>query len=108
MTNILYYQYFYRYREKRKQVKNLVDSLQYTDAKTRLENDIIEQSNFYPDIDINKDFNFGEKLLMQHAINHLNPVINKNDPTYIDENGNIKHQSDIVKNILVETPEQNN
>ena len=108
MTNILYYNYFYRFREKRKQVKNLVDSLQYITARIRLQNDIAEQSNFYPNIDNKKDFNYGEKLLMQHSLNHLNAVINKNDPPFIDENGNLKHQSDIVKEALIEPAEQNN
>ena len=102
MTSYLFYNYYYRYREKRKQAKNLVDSTQYIDARTRLENDIIEHESFYPN---NKpDFNHNEKLLMIHAVNHLNPTINKNDPIFFDENGNTRHQSDIVKEALLQSP----
>lgn len=43
---------------------------------------------------------------MKHALNHLNAVINKNDPSYIDGNGQVKRQSDIVKNSLQEIPDQ--
>lgn len=78
-------------------------------AKALLENIIDEYNNKYPpDNENKKDFNYGEKLLMNHALNHLNAVINKNDPPYIDSNGITRHQSDIVKNALVEIPEQEN
>lgn len=109
LTSYLYYQYYYRYRSTRKDVvKPLVDSSNFVTAKTRLENSIQEQNNFYPDMDTKKDFNYGEKIMMQHALNHLNAAINKDDPPYIDTaTGTIKHQSDIVKEALLQTPKNN-
>ena len=101
MTSFLYYQYYYRYREKRKQVKNLVDSNNNVGAKTMLESAITEHNSFYNNG--KKDFNYGEKLMMDHAQRHLDTVINQNDPEFFD-NGIVKHQSDIVKDALLRVP----
>lgn len=101
---IILHNYYYRYRTVRKDVvKPLVDSTNYNTAKTVLENAIQEQNIFYPNMDIKKDFNYGEKIMMEHAKRHLDAVIDKNDPEFLD-NGIIKHQSDIVKSALLQTP----
>ena len=108
MTNYLLYNYYYRYRQLRKNIKDIVDTENYVEARNQLESAIAEQSNFYPNIDIKKDFNYGEKLMMDHADRHLGAVIDQEDPEFIDsQTGQIKHQSDIVKDSLLYTPKQN-
>lgn len=104
MVGIIVYQYFFRYKAIRKDVvKPLVDATDYNTAKTKLENSIQEQTSFYPNMDVKKDFNYGEKIMMEHAKRHLDAVIDKNDPAF-NESGIIKHQSDIVKSALLQTP----
>ena len=102
MTNILYHNYFYRYREARKQIKAVADTANYVEAKTRLDALIAEHESNYPILA--KDFNFGERLMMEHAQRHLQTVIDKNDPEFVDMNGNIGHQSDIAKEALLQVP----
>jgi hypothetical protein len=105
LTNIYLHNYYYRYSEQRKQAKNLVDSANYTQAKTKLVDAITEHITLYPDSDTKRDFNFGEKIIMQHALNHLNTVIDLSDPIYFDSIAlGTKHQSDIVKDSLLMTP----
>jgi hypothetical protein len=101
LTSLLLYNYYYRYREKRKQVKNLVDSNNNVGAKTMLESAITEHNSFYNNG--KKDFNYGEKIMMEHAKRHLDDVIDKNDPEFLD-GITIKHHSDIVKSALLQTP----
>jgi hypothetical protein len=102
MTNLLVHNYYYRYREKRKQIKEqLIDTENYEEAKTRLEEAITEHETKYPVLQ--RDFNYGERLVMDHALRHLNTVIGQNDPGFTD-NGQIKHQSDIVKEVLLQNP----
>lgn len=84
----------------------MVDATNYQTARTNLQNSLAEHIQKYPNADTRRDFNFGEKTLIIHALNHLNAVINKNDPPYKDENGITKHQSDIVNSTLLETPKQ--
>ena len=100
LNNIFYYSYFYRYREKRKQIKAVVD-IDFVAAKNMLDAAIAEHISFFPNL--KKDFNYGERLMMEHANRHLETVIDKNDPAY-DDNGIIKHQSDIVKEALLRVP----
>lgn len=98
---------YYRYSSIRKDVvKPLVDNSQYQTAKTQLEDAITEHNNFFPDLNTQRNFNFGEKIIMEHAKNHLDSVISDIDPPFIDSDGQIKHQSDIVKEALVYTPKQ--
>lgn len=105
LVNIIIYDKYHKYREKRNSIKNnFVDSAQYETAKSELENSLTELNNIYPNIDNIKDFNYGEKIIMKHALNHLNAVINKDDPSFIDGNGQLKHQSDIVKESLLRQP----
>jgi hypothetical protein len=106
LTNILLYGYYYRFKEHRKQIKNLVDTGQdYTLALSKLTTAIQEHNTKYPNNN-KRDFNFGEKITMEHAKDHLEAVIDKNDPSFIDSNGNIKHQSDLVKEGLLHQPKQ--
>jgi len=103
---LLVFEYYYnRYRQQRQNCKALVDSSNYITARTQLQNMIAEHQQKYPDSDTKKDFNYGEKLMIQHALNHLNSVIDRNDPPFGD-NGVIKHQSDIVKESLLQIPKQ--
>lgn len=105
MTNYLYYNYYYRYRELRKQIKTIVDNQSYIEAKTKLETAIAEHQSKFPDSDTRLDFNYGEKIIMNHALAHINTVINNNDPSFINSNdGTIGQHSDIVKSALVYTP----
>ena len=105
-ANILINNYYYRYRQQRKNCKSLVDAQNYTQARTQLQNMIAEHIQKYPDSATKRDFNYGEKLIIQHALNHINATIRKNDPPFIDHTGELKHQSDIVKSALVEVPDQ--
>lgn len=109
MTNLIIHEYYYRYRERRQLIKNqLVDIGNYTEAKTQLENTIAEHNQKYPTevTDTRKDFNYGEKIMMNHALNHLNAVIDQNDPSFInsDDGSTTGHQSDIVKEALLHVP----
>ena len=108
MTSILIHEYFYRYRQQRKLVKDIVDIGNYQAAKTKLETTIAEFDTKYPVLNLNKkDFNYGEKLMMNHAKRHLDTVIDKNDPPFVESTtGETKHQSDIVKEALLQTPKQ--
>lgn len=106
-ANLLLHNYYYRYRQKRQLVKALVESLNYTQAKTDLEASILEQETFYPNMEITRDFNFGENIMQKHALAHLNTVIDDNDPPYLDRSTQeTKHQSDIVKDTLDRIPKQ--
>ena len=105
-TSLLVYNYYYRYREHRKQTKVLVDAAEYVEAKTKLEAAIAEYNNKYSGSE-RRDFNYGEKLMMNHAKSHLDAIIDQNDPSFIDSaTGETKHQSDIVKEALLQTPKQ--
>ena len=108
MTNLLLYEYYYRYGEHRKQTKILVDAANYEEAKTKLETVIAEHESKYSNAELlaRKDFNYGEKLILDHIKLHLDTVIENSDPTFTDINGQIKHQSDIVKDELLREPEQ--
>ena len=108
LTNILFYENYYKYREVRKQTKTLVDATNYTDAKTKLDSAIAEHTTKYGSTQSMKlsrpDFNYGERIAMQHAQRHLNTVIDKNDPPFIYEDGSTGHHSDIVKQALSHIP----
>lgn len=100
-TSLILYQYYYRYKQFRKNIKTLVDSLDYTEAQTELETRIAEQQNFYGLSLSNSEFNALENSEMIHANTHLDAVIDQNDPPYIDtDTQQTKHQSDIVKDSL--------
>lgn len=109
MTNILYYNNFYRYRESRKQIKNIVDTANFVEAKTRLDELIAEHELNYPTL--KRDFNYGERIMMEHAQRHLEAVIDQNDPTFgltspddiTTSIGTGKH-SDKVKEALLQNP----
>lgn len=101
---LLHYSYLFRYREIRKQTKILVDIDNYVEAKTKLDTAIQEHISFYPDADQRRDFNYGEKIMMNHALAHLNAVIDKGDPTFINNDGSTGHHSDIVKEGLLHIP----
>ncbi len=109
LTNILFYGYYYHYRELRKQCKVLVDSSNYIDAKTKLDSAITEHNTKYGiTVEQKRDFNYGERIMMEHTQLHLNTVIDKNDPSFliqaIDGTTTTGHHSDIVKDALVRIP----
>lgn len=106
MTNLLLHNYYYRYREKRLLIKNqLVDTGNYEEARTQLQATISEHELKFPAAETRKDFNYGEQIMMEHALRHLNAVIDRDDPEYFDTQiGQIKHQSDIVKEALERVP----
>ena len=103
MTNLLLHNYYYRYRGQRKLVRDIiVGTGDFVGAKTKLDSVIIEYNSKYSGSD-KKDFNYGEKIMLIHARDHLNAVIDKNDPGFFD-NGVLKHHSDIVKEGLLRVP----
>jgi hypothetical protein len=81
----------------------LVDANNFVDARTRLETSLNEHIAKFPDADTRLDFNYGEKIMMNHALRHVIAVIDKNDPEFND-NGVTKHHSDIVKDALMRVP----
>lgn len=109
---LLHYSHLFRIRERRKQTKNLVDSENYSQALNSLNEILEEQSNFYTDelIEQRKDFQYGEKIQIEQARNHLEQiVIGDNNPNYyaVDRETNtyqIKPHSEKVKQILNNTP----
>lgn len=105
MTNYLLYNYYYRYRQLRKNTKAVVDTEDYVQAQTELNNIIAEHETKYPDSGTKLDFNYGEKIMMDHAKRHLGAVIDQDDPGFFD-NGVLSHQSDIVKEALLQVPKQ--
>ena len=101
------HEYYYRYRQQRKLVKDIVDVGNYQAAKTKLETTIAEFDIKYPAVLNKRDFNYGEKLIMNHANRHLDTVIDKNDPPFVESTtGEIQNQSDIVKEVLLQTPKK--
>lgn len=94
------------YRLRKENIKRKVDLQNYQTAKTELENTITEQESSYSYTFINKKKEYGENIILKHALNHLNEVIDKEDPSFIDtsNNGEIKHHSDIVKDALLREP----
>lgn len=106
-ANLFIHEYYYRYRQYRKQIKDIVDAANYIDARNQLNAAIAEHEAKYPFeefLEQKRDFNFGERSLMVHANNHLNTVIDDNDPAYLDIDNTIKHHSDIVRQELLAVP----
>lgn len=87
----------------------MVDAASYTDARNRLNTAVAEhESKYSPEfLQSRLDFNFGENIMMRHAKRHLDIAITDNDPPFIDGDGSIKHQTDIVKNALLQVPKTN-
>lgn len=101
--------YYYRYSQHRKNVKQNIDTANYTEAKTQLDNIITEHESKFPDAETKKDFNYGEKLILTQARNHIQEaLINENNPDlyFVDDNFNrtLGKHSDQVNQILSQTP----
>ncbi len=94
------------YSLQKESIKRKVDLQNYETAKTELESTIAEQESSYSYTFINKKKQYGDNIILKHALNHLNEVIDKEDPSFIDtsNNGEIKHHSDIVKEALQREP----
>jgi len=116
LTNILLHNYYYRYSQYRKNVKQDVDSANYAAAKTQLDNIITEHETKFPDTETRKDFSFGERNILIRARNHIQQiVIEHGNPNYYDvdydESNNytvtIKPHSEKVKEILNSVPKTN-
>ena len=82
-ANIIINNYYYRYRQQRKNCKDLVDANNLQQAKTILQNSIIEHQNTFPNSDTRRDFNWEEKLKMKHALDHL--TVFENHTNLIDQ-----------------------
>lgn len=98
MVNILIHEYYYRYRQFRKNIKNTVDSANYVQARTELTNLITEHESKFPDSDSTKDFNWGEKIMMTHAKRHVDAILTQDVSGYLDIH------IDTVKDALVRVP----
>jgi hypothetical protein len=110
LTNLLLYGYYYRYRELRKQVKALVDIADYIEAKADLDAALVEHLAKYGDLpEQRRDFNYGERIIMNHAKAHLDTVLDQDDPSFIIDlmDGSpttVGRHSDIVKDTLLVVP----
>jgi ribosomal protein L22 len=112
LTSILLHNYYYRYSQQRKNVKQEIENGNYVQAKNQLDNVITEHQSKFPNAETRKDFNYGEKLILTQAKNHIQEaLIDENNPDLylVDPITNVvtlgKH-SDQVKKILSHTPKQ--
>lgn len=87
--------------------KNLITSIQvedYLQAYSDISNVITEQEQFYPNLNTQRNFNFGENRIMKHMINHLEGLVEKGDSQVIEKEKEgaptIKNQSDLVIEII--------
>lgn len=68
------YGYYYKYGEERKQIKNLVQSDAYTEARNRIDTVIAEHDNYMNSRNIPNDrnsFTSADNLSLKHASDHL-------------------------------------
>lgn len=91
---------------KKENIKRKVDLENYSNALSELQSNIAELESSYAYTFINKKEKYGEHINLKHAQAHLNTVIDKDDPEFFDNNGEIKHQSDIVKEALLYQPKR--
>lgn len=104
MTNLIIHEYYYRYQEQRKQIKNILDSGNFEEARTKLNTVLAEHQSKYPwqSVNTRKDFNFGESIILRHAKKHLDFAIDVQNNTFQDENGNIFYLTDKVKRQIID------
>lgn len=90
MTNsIILYSYYYKYREHRKQIKNLVQSNSFTEGRNKIDAVIAEHDNYVNSRGIqNNGNNFTslDNLSLKHASDHLEfaPVYEEQKQATID------------------------
>ena len=108
MTNLLLHNYYYRYKEHRKQLKNNINVDDFTGAKAILDSVVAEHDNKYPlGLMMSRvDFNLGEHFILYHAKRHIDEYILNGDSPYIDKDGNPKTQKDNILEILELSPKQ--
>jgi hypothetical protein len=106
MTNILYYSYYYRYGEHRKQVNNLLNADNLVEAKNKLDVSIAEHNIKYPIqfLENRHDFNYGEYVTMEHAKRHLDMVVVDGDIPFIGRDGEVWSQKRKIIEILDHMP----
>lgn len=78
MPNIILHGFYYRYREERKQIKNLVQSENYVDAKNKIDITIIEHDDYIQNRNITNDgnnFTSDDNFSLYHARKHLDGVL---------------------------------
>jgi hypothetical protein len=97
------------YESHRAHIKDIVDTGQNIIAKTQLETMIQEHSSWLTELGNPKNRIYGEQLMMEHALRHLDSIIEQHDPQttdspFTDSDGQVKHQSDIVKETLLKEP----
>lgn len=104
MTNILLHEYYYRYRQQRKEIKDLLDTNNFEEARTKLNAVLAEHESKYPweSVDARRDFNFGESIILRHAKRHLDHALDVRNSEFQDENGNIFHLTDKVKRQILD------
>jgi ribosomal protein L22 len=112
LTSILLHNYYYRYSQQRKNVKQDVQNGNYVTAKNQLDNVIAEHESKFPNSETKKDFNYGEKLILVQARNHIQEaLINENNPDlyFVDDNFNrtLGKHSDQINQILEQIPKYN-
>lgn len=79
MTSYLYYQYFYKYRDQRKYIKNLVESDNILSASTRLNDVISEDDNYIIQKNVTTEFAILDNMSLHHARDHLNEFQNNSE-----------------------------
>ena len=74
MTNVLFYNYYYRYRQARKTVKDLVAADDFTTAKNLLDSYVAEHDNYTStrNITVNDSTFTGlDNMSLHHGQDHL-------------------------------------
>lgn len=92
------------YDSARAKIKDVVDTEDYLAAKTELDILVQEHATWLTELGNPKNRVYGEQLMLEHALAHLNTVIDMDDPEFINGDGSTGHQSDIVKQALLQEP----
>lgn len=91
------------YNSHRSHIKDIVDTGQNVTAKAELETLVQEHETWLVELGNPKNRIYGEQLMMNHALSHLNTVINDAN-IGLNTNQIINQQIDIVKEALLREP----
>lgn len=94
MPSVIIHNYYYRYRQYRKNIKDLVNNENYTEARNQLNSLITEHDSYILNTASNSEFSLAENSSIHHANAHL---------TSFENTGQI-HQKDAIINALDEIP----
>lgn len=77
--NILYYNYFFKYRDERKVIKNMIQNNDISNATTRINSVISEHDIYLLKTNNNSPFTTTDNKSLHHAKDHLDAFNFTND-----------------------------